>query len=147
MFDFLGSYLVEAANDGSSYRICLQPPRWLMERLWKFELQRAYSGWQMNFRRYDVVSTWPINLLTCIEDGDLQGLLSLFERREVTPFVVDEGGWTLLHVSVSIRSTRKAIFKLTMVQCAVNHAQPRICHKLLELGLNDCITMASEDRW
>ena len=44
--------------------------------------------------------------ISCIKHNDLEGLQTLFDKREASPTDVDEGGFTLLSVSVYLDNIR-----------------------------------------
>ncbi|KAJ9150296.1 hypothetical protein NKR23_g3788 [Pleurostoma richardsiae] len=120
----IGSIAIKSLGNGTYYKLCIRPPRWLTAVAWEFEYRYDYEA-DFRFRRYNVreMSTTPaFNYASC---GDLQGLLRLFETRQASPFDRDQYGWSLLHYAASTN-------------------QLRVCEQLLKMGLDVCLEEGSD---
>lgn len=88
----------EASPDGKSYRVRLQPPVWLTQRIWEFESRRACSGWQqINLRVYNIREKGSEVFLT-VQYNQLDLLLEMFDNGQASPFDCDDEGRSLLYV-------------------------------------------------
>lgn len=65
--------------------------------------------------------------------GDLEGIQNEFANGTISPFIVNEIGWTLLHVTFPVVSR---MFVLTNFQLAVRVVQPEMFSLLLRLGVD-----------
>lgn len=87
------------------------------------------------------LTTYPIlesgaPIFRLCEQGDIDGLQVALSSSTVSPFVLDERGWTLLHVSSLARSVECINFSLTEVQHAAWGQCADVCALLLQLGVN-----------
>ena len=62
---------------------------------------RSFGYVSRNLNTYPVLSGSDPIFSICL-DGDLSGLQTALSRQRVSPFVTDESGWTLLHVSAGM---------------------------------------------
>ena len=79
------------------------------------ELRLAYSLGKASrtLSFYPVVtSDSPIIDLCC--NGDMLGLQAVFSSGTMSPLVVDEFGWTLLHVRISLVETLQSLIEISM---------------------------------
>ena len=83
-------------------------------------------------RVYSIID-YNAPILEMCGNGDLEGVQIELANGTVSPFVLNDYGWTLLHVIFSVKSR---VFMLMFIQYAVYHAQPDICSLLLRLGLD-----------
>jgi hypothetical protein len=68
-----------------------------LSRCFEYQSMNTYGCIQRALRIYPVIPrNHPIWRMCCC--GDLNGVQTLLETRQVSPFSVDEDGWTLLHV-------------------------------------------------
>ena len=73
------------------------PTSWL-GRVYTFTKYQTSCGWDFAFRTYTAIPhSSPIIQYSL--SGDIQGLQNIFQSKQASPFVVDEDGWTPLHVS------------------------------------------------
>ena len=72
-------------------------PRWLANQAWDFCAKKAYNGWDFQLRQYVIIPSDSL-AFQYIEQGNVRGLQELFSKREASPWMYDEYGWTLLHV-------------------------------------------------
>ena len=100
---FVSSYLsglfsITSGSSGEFYRVAIHSPPWLFRRWWDLQYSKANSGWQFNFRTYNIR---PHNsqVFDVICTGSLEQLQHMFNMGLASPFDCDEYYWTLLHVS------------------------------------------------
>lgn len=72
-------------------------PAWWMNRVWTFQLQRYYGGWDHSFRSYCIVSG-DSHAFECVRFGNVAELQRLFTSGHASPYMMDKFGYTLLHV-------------------------------------------------
>lgn len=73
-------------------------PQWLAQKAWEINLERAVSGWQAQFRVYNVVEN-KSDIVYYALTGNESGMRELLQTRQATPFDVDEIGLGLLEAS------------------------------------------------
>ncbi|KAK5463065.1 hypothetical protein LTS15_002778 [Exophiala xenobiotica] len=95
-------------NGKSRLRACFAFPAWLSSRIWDFALLGAQSGWNIQFRTYNLVPEYA-PVFRYARYGDLPALRRLFDSGEASPLDVTLpwdgfGGYrTLLEVSLASR--------------------------------------------
>ncbi|KAH8781190.1 hypothetical protein F5883DRAFT_169007 [Diaporthe sp. PMI_573] len=112
-----------AENDGeTTYVVRFQLPKWLSQKVWNVSVNRACSGWQMTL--------WTCNIVPadspgfrCIWDGDLDGLIDLFNRGLASPRDCDPTGLTLFHQASIYSETH-------IVQYFINKNLDTVCPNL-----------------
>lgn len=70
---------------------------WWLNRVYTFQLQRCYGGWDHSFRSYCIVSG-DSHIFECVRSGDVAELQHLFTSGHASPYMMDDEGYTLLHV-------------------------------------------------
>ncbi|CEO59715.1 hypothetical protein PMG11_04380 [Penicillium brasilianum] len=89
------SSVVHMSSQKGIYSWRLGLPTWVTSKAFEIQGKRAYGGWQWVFRTYDIRPCGdPVFKLA--KDGDLDGLRQVFSSGNVSPFVRDELGMTLL---------------------------------------------------
>lgn len=95
---------------------------------------RSFGRISRSLNIYPMLSNSDPIFFVCF-DGDLLGLQTALSRQRVSPFVVDERGWTLLHVSTGFfHSWFPAV--TDWFQHAALFCRPEICNWLLQIGLD-----------
>lgn len=84
----------------NSFQFSIQTPNWLTGSVYSVLAQRSYQGWQLNLRAYEVVKRFRNELYDCIANDDPSGTFQVLSEHNMSPFVRDEVGTSLLHVSV-----------------------------------------------
>ena len=72
-------------------------PIWLFNRLWSVQATHASSGWTFSPRVHNVIPNDAL-VLKYIKADDIDGIQTLFIRREASPYDCDISGRSLLHV-------------------------------------------------
>lgn len=73
-------------------------PTWWLGRVYILTKYQTYSGWDFSFRTYTAIpSSSPV--FEYCQRGDVENLQKLFEKKQASPFVVNEDGMTPLDVS------------------------------------------------
>lgn len=85
-------------GDNDNFQLSIQAPSWLTGSVYSFMAQKSYQGWQLNLRAYEVVGHFSEELLDCIGNDDSSGTLQVLSKYNMTPFVKDKFGKSLLHV-------------------------------------------------
>ncbi|KAG7044994.1 Ankyrin repeat-containing protein [Colletotrichum scovillei] len=86
-------------GDNDNFQLSIQAPSWLTGSVYSFMAQKSYQGWQLNLRAYEVVGHFSEELLDCIGNDDSSGTLQVLSKYNMTPFVKDKFGKSLLHPS------------------------------------------------
>ncbi len=103
-----------------------------LRHTFEFYFGASFASVPRALRVYQIIN-YRAPILGMCRNGDLEGVQNELANGTVSPFVVDETGWTLLHVISSVKSR---VSMLIFVQWAVYYIQPEICSLLLRLGLN-----------
>jgi hypothetical protein len=103
-----------------AYYIGINPLKKLLNKAWDLQISAACSGWNFGFRTYAVIADFfdmpwleekvdsslyrPANVqfLRTLHEGTLEELFKLFRDGLATPFLKDQHGNTLLHVSIPL---------------------------------------------
>ena len=84
------------------------PAPWYLRMCFNFGVNvlvaKAAQGWQWKIQTFRAVPYDSLFFDFC-ENGNLDGVRTLLDRREASPWDVDPEGWTPLHVSHAFRSS------------------------------------------
>lgn len=101
------------------------------------EVKFSDSYWRVpTALRVYAVSHWGAPVFELCKNGDLEGLQVMFSSGSVSPFVIDEDGTSLLHVS----TFRMYIDVAKCDQYAAHWLQADVFRFLLRLGLDADLT-------
>jgi hypothetical protein len=92
------SSIVHMSSQQGIYSWRLSLPTWVISKAFEIQGKRAYGGWQWVFRMYDIRPRGD-PVFEFAKDGDLDGLRQEFSCGNLSPFVRDRLGMTLLSVS------------------------------------------------
>lgn len=84
-------------NPMSEYAIDFKTPSWLTQKAWNIFISVSHSGFNVNLRTYSVVSQ-EAPVMRCAWDGNIEGLLKLFDEKAASPFDITEDGDRLIDV-------------------------------------------------
>jgi hypothetical protein len=91
--------------------LSLQIPNWFSGTIWEAKLTKiSTSGWTFSLNSYAIVD-WRSPVFQATFEGRLADLQYLFSSGQASPFLRDENGATLLHVS------RMSLMVLLPVDC------------------------------
>jgi hypothetical protein len=81
----------------------MTPAPWLVNLGLKYEVRFSmsyvYGEWKKNLGIFHVVPNDALAFQLC-EQGNIEGLRLLFDRKEASPHIMNEDGQKLLHVSI-----------------------------------------------
>lgn len=93
-------------DKGSEIKFRMTPAQWLLRLGVKYEVRfsasNMYGEWKKNLSILTVLPNDSLAFQLC-EQGNIGGLRLLFDRHEASPYVANEKGQTLLHVSFDAR--------------------------------------------
>jgi hypothetical protein len=79
--------------------LSLRIPNWISSTIWEAELTKiSTSGWTFSLTSYAIVN-WYSPVFEAAFEGRLEDLQYLFSSGQASPFLRDNTGATLLHVS------------------------------------------------
>ena len=113
----------------------------LLRKTFELRFGNSFGHISRTLNTYPILDDDAPIFRTC-EKGDLQGLQALLSSRTVSPFVVNESGDSLLHVSGS-QIMRTTQYRLNTIKRAVLHKRPEVCRFLVEIGVD----LNHTDKW
>lgn len=97
-----GLEVTQRAKKLTRYRrklLSLRIPNWISSTIWEAELTKiSTSGWTFSLTSYAIVG-WFSPVFQATFEGRLADLQYLFSSGQASPFLRDDTGATLLHVS------------------------------------------------
>jgi hypothetical protein len=81
----------------SQHYLQIRPPKWLTRKVWDIIAMSSYSGFKVHIRTYSVVHC-SAPVFEYARQGDIDGLLDLFDKQLASPFDRDQWGGTLIQV-------------------------------------------------
>ena len=89
-------------DEGNEIKFKMTPAQWLVRLGIKYEVRfsasNIYGEWKKKLSIFTVLPNDALAFQLC-EQGNIGGLRLLFDRKEASPYVANENGQTLLHVS------------------------------------------------
>ncbi|KAG8161642.1 hypothetical protein KVR01_008629 [Diaporthe batatas] len=83
------------ADNESTYAVRFQLPKWLSHKVWDVIINQACFGWQATLSTWNIVPDDSPGLV-CVKNGDLDGLIDLFNRGLASPRDCDSLGNNML---------------------------------------------------
>ena len=132
-------YIRQDEKDAEKSRIAMSEktvisvtPAFLKRQL-EIRLTNTFSGITRTLQTYPILTSFRESRVDgYIKVGDLEGLQSMFSSGELSPFVLNEDGEGLLHVSAFTPMRR---YLADSLQLAVEYRRPEICSFLIQLGV------------
>ena len=101
-YSHTGLEVAQRAKKSTRYRrklLSVRIPNWISSTIWEAEVTKiSTSGWTFSLNSYAVVD-WNSPVFQATFNGKLADLQYLFSSGQASPFLRDDTGATLLHVS------------------------------------------------
>ncbi|OIW29111.1 hypothetical protein CONLIGDRAFT_645249 [Coniochaeta ligniaria NRRL 30616] len=89
----------ETETSDSQHYVQIRLPNWLTRKAWDIIATNSYSGFKFHLRAYSIVP-WDAPVFWYARNGDINGMLDLFDKRLASPFDRDEYGDTLIDAAL-----------------------------------------------